>query len=179
MPRQVKRRRWRLKRAVDFSVVTSYPLLPSTAPPSGRTSITRVSANLASPAFRRDKDNSDRACSWRRGGSPSCSRHRPCRSCVQDLLRQKRGRERWCRRSPLRAPENRNLCRIETVSHAHRVGNSFQQAVGRPGFCSQPRPTCATQCHSAGASPTSSPPDRAMIRCPKLSREAAAAYTHK
>ena len=50
-PRQVKRCGWRRIHAVDLTVRTSYPALPSLAPSSGLTSTTLVSGKTSAPCF--------------------------------------------------------------------------------------------------------------------------------
>jgi hypothetical protein len=64
-PRQVNRRGWQSIHAVDLTVATSYPTLPSLAPGSGLTLITLVSGKSRAPCFsasrlrRRDPGRSD------------------------------------------------------------------------------------------------------------------------
>src|ERR1019366_1406890 len=104
-PRQVKRLGCRLKRAVDFTVETSYPPLPSFIPLSGLTFTTLVSAKTLAPYFSASKDSSGPAYSWRRGGNPSCSRRSPGRSSAPAPLRRNRGQERSVRQALLREIE--------------------------------------------------------------------------
>ena len=101
-PRQVKRRRCRFANRPWTSPLRLHShRCRRRCRPAGEHPPLGFREKLRRRASPPGRDSSGRACSWRRGGSPSCSRRSRCRWCAPVLLRRNTGRDRSGRQALL------------------------------------------------------------------------------